>query len=386
VVLTATALACIAILAATGCGGASPAQSHRPTRSAAVKAPDGARSEHESAGIGSLLPSSDWVSCALTHAAGANGTKSCWATHTGVEGATGYTEAQIESGTAPGFTHVTGDVTVNTQGATLDHEWISGCIAVNASDVTIKDSLVTPPDGDYCEGGNRGTERSAINDGDGGPPTGLLIEDTTVDGGNSTGNQFGVLINQGSCVRCNVFGFAKNFATGANTAAHPAVFQDDYSHDLSANSCAGHPGGCTTPASGASAECAHDNGFYMNSSTYVVIVHSYSILTGAGYCTTGAITNLADYGTPHDMTVANSYMEGMAGADLYTGKGDDCGTPDMVIANDAFSADNGYGGRDVVNQWTDSGNSWHGNYIAETSAPFLEPGTSRECRAGNGAG
>jgi hypothetical protein len=334
-----------------------------------------------SASVGPVMSASGSVPCALTDAAGADGTSSCWATNTGVQGATGYTVAQIEAG-APGFTHITDNVTVTTSGTIIDHEWISGCVAINATDVTIEDSLITPPDGDVCAGGNNGTAPSTVNNGDGSSTAGLLIKDTTVDGDNSTGNQFGVSIDEGECLRCNVFGFAKNYSAASNTAAHPAVFEDDYSHDLSINSCYPYPGGCTTAAGGASSDCAHDNGFYMNSSTYVDLEHDYSILTGAGYCTTGAITNLADYGTPNNMTVTDSYMEGDAGADLYTGKAGACGTPNIVVTNNAFSDDNGYNGTDFVNFWTTVGNTWSGNYIAESGATlgsFPEPVTSSGC-------
>ncbi len=305
------------------------------------------------------------VPCALTHAAGAAGTSSCWATHTGVQGATGYSEAQIKAG-ASGFTHVNSDVTVNTAGTTIDHEWISGCVAVNANNVTISNSLITPPDGDYCSGGGGGSQVSAINDGNhASSPTGLLIEDTTVDGGNSTGDQYGVSIIHGSCIRCNVFGFAKNYWSGTNTAAAPTVFQDDYSHDLSIHSYTG-----TTPPL---PTCAHDNGWFIDSANNVTIEHSYSILTGAGYCVTGAITALADYGLPHDITVDSSYMEGINGADLYTGSPHACGTPNIVITNNAFSSDNGFSSTDYVLQWSPAGNVWSGNTIAETGAAFDNP-------------
>lgn len=323
-------------------------------------------------------PSGSVVPCPLTHAAGADGTSSCWATNTGVQSSTGVSEAQIKAGAA-GFTKVSGNVAVSKAGTVIDHEWINGCVAISASNVTIENSLITPPDGDYCEGGNSGTAPSAINDGNGSTPTGVLVQSVTVDGGNASGNQFGVSINNGNCVLCNVQGFAKNFATGGGTASAPALFEGDYSHDLSTNSCAGYSGGCTTPAGGASSDCAHDNGFYMNSSDYETLQDDYSILTGAGYCTTGAITNLADYGAPSHMTVEGSYMEGDTGADLYTGKAGECGTPSIVIENNAFSNDNGYSGTDLENYWTGTGNTWSGNVIAETGATFKEPGTDSTC-------
>jgi hypothetical protein len=365
--IAAAAAVLLSVLITSGCASQDPVRTARPRPITSV-----ARLADHVAGP---------VPCALTHAAGADGTSSCWATHTGVQGATGYTVAQIEAG-APGFTHIARNLTIRVAGRRIDHEWISGCVAINATDVTIEDSLITPPDGDVCAGGNNGTAPSTVNNGDGSSTAGLLIKDTTVDGDNSTGNQFGVSIDEGECLRCNVFGFAKNYSAASNTAAHPAVFEDDYSHDLSINSCYPYPGGCTTAAGGASSDCAHDNGFYMNSSTYVDLEHDYSILTGAGYCTTGAITNLADYGTPNNMTVTDSYMEGDAGADLYTGKAGACGTPNIVVTNNAFSDDNGYNGTDLVSFWTPSGNTWSGNYIARNGrrlGPLSEPRSSTDC-------
>lgn len=295
--------------------------------------------------------------CSLTHAAGADGVSSCWATHSGVEGSTGATEAQIEANPAAhGFTVHSGelDAVANT---TYDHVWVqNGCISIptGANNVTIKNVLVTT-NGNYCQGGDHATAPAGINDGNGTSPTGLLVEDTTVDGGNTAIDSFGISINNAECLRCSALGFTKNFTTGSNLASR-TLFQDDYSHDLS------------------NAGCTHDNGFYMNSSDNFTIEHSYSIANGAGSgCVTGAITNLADYGTPHDFTVDNSYMEGISGADLYTGKGSSCGTPNVVITNDAFSSDNGYGGTQLADYWTPTGNVWSGNHIAETGVALSPP-------------
>ncbi len=210
----------------------------------------------------------------------------------------------------------------------------------------------------YCASSARGAQPSAINDGNtSSSPTGLLIEDVTVDGGNSTGNQYGVTIDHGSCVRCNVFGFAKNFISGTNTASEPALFEDDYSHDLSMNSYVG-----TTPPL---ASCAHDNGWFIDSGSYITIEHSYSVLTGAGYCVTGAITALSDWGPPTHDTVDNSYMQGIKGMDLAWG----CGSTYNAVTNNAFSDDNGYNGTDYVSRFESNGagNVWKGNYVPELS-------------------
>jgi hypothetical protein len=312
------------------------------------------------------------VSCALTHAAGYDGTASCWAQHTGVEGATGYSEAQIEHG-APIFRHVHGKITISQSGTVIDHEWISGCVAIDAgaNDVSIRDSLITPPDGDYCSSSAGGSQASALNDGNSSSsPTGLLVEDTTVDGGNATGNQYGASIVHASCVRCNVFGFAKNLWSGTNSASAPTVFQDVYSHDNSTRSYTGS----TPPLS----NCAHDNGIYISSSSYVTVEHSYVTLTGAGYCVTAAINGQADHGPPSHDTIENSYLEGIYGTDLLWG----CGSTYSSVAHNAFSSNNGYSGTDYVGSFETQatnpaalGNTWVGNYVAESPSEAAPPPT-----------
>ncbi len=66
--------------------------------------------------------------CPLTKAA-----QSCWAAHTGVPG---FTEAQILAGQS-NLTHVVGNLTVTTPGTVINNQWIDGCIAVKANNVTI---------------------------------------------------------------------------------------------------------------------------------------------------------------------------------------------------------------------------------------------------------
>ena len=165
----------------------------------------------------------------------------------------------------------------------------------------------------------------------------------------NTGDQWGVSIVRRPAFAATCSDSRKTVA-GSNTATAPALFQDDYSHDLSLNS---YSGSGPNPSN-----CAHDNGWFIDSAQYVTIKHSYSILTGAGYCVTGAITALADYGLPHDITVDSSYMEGITGADLYTGSPNACGKPNIAITNNALSNDNGYSGTKTVLQWTPTGNTW----------------------------
>jgi hypothetical protein len=188
-----------------------------------------------------------------------------------------------------------------------------------------------------------------------------------VDGGNggtATQDEFGVSIEGNSeCLRCNVFGFTKNITTQGGSAGGRTLFQDDYSHDLS------NPG------------CSHDNVFYMNSSDYFTIEHSYAIADNAANgCITGAITNLADYGQQHDWTVDSSYMEGYSGIDMYAGKGNLCGQPNVVVTNNYYSTNSGYG--DYVSDWSQTGNTWSGNHTIDQSGnatALSEPSTASGC-------
>ena len=97
--------------------------------------------------------------CALTASA-----SSCWATHTGVLNGTGFTEAQILAGQST-LRHVVGDQTITQAGTVISNEWIDGCIAVKANNVTIQNSLIHTQD--TCSGGNGQSAGSAINDGGG---------------------------------------------------------------------------------------------------------------------------------------------------------------------------------------------------------------------------
>jgi hypothetical protein len=122
----------------------SPTAAHTQHRPAAKRTATSSSAKHS--------PVSGPVPCPLTHEAGADPASSCWATHTGVRGSTGYTEAQIKHG-APGFTHVIGNVVVDQPGTVIDHQWISGCVAIysSADNVTIRNSLITPH-GNNCQG------------------------------------------------------------------------------------------------------------------------------------------------------------------------------------------------------------------------------------------
>jgi hypothetical protein len=58
-----------------------------------------------------------------------------------VRNGTGFSEAQILAGRSR-LKHVVGDLVIRRRGAVISHEWIEGCVSIEAKNVTIKDSLI----------------------------------------------------------------------------------------------------------------------------------------------------------------------------------------------------------------------------------------------------
>jgi hypothetical protein len=332
----------------------------------------GSASATSSPGVGPVVSSSasGAVPCALTHADGADGTNSCWATHTGVQSGTGFTEAQILAGQST-LKHVVGDQVLSTAGEVVKDEWIDGCVEIAAPNVTLEDSLIHSDH--QCQPADGTTAPAAISTGE--HSTGALVADVTVDaidpGNGADGDSRGVSLYSGGdeCLRCNVFGFSKDFLLDGSSSGR-TLLQDSYGHDLADD--------WSSVSAAESAACPHENVIFDDSSSYVTIEHSYAIGTGAGYCITGAIDDLGDYGAFGHDVVDSSYAEGVDGADMYTGRSGNCGTP-FQVTNNALSNDNGYNGTDTINYWTDTGNRWSGNYVPEFGLYFLEPPTSVGC-------
>lgn len=300
------------------------------------------------AGGSSTTASKHGPHCPLTRRAA-----SCWDTGTGVPG---YAEAQILAGHST-LRHVRGNVTVRRAGAVIANRWIDGCVAVDADNVTIEDSLIHTQH--TCKGGNRTTAPSAINDGGNGngAVTGLVIKDTEVDGINIGGDSFGVSGVNFTCTGCNVHGFAKNIAAG-----YRVLIMNSYSHDLSTND-----------------QCNHASDIYADSGLYITVEHSYLQASGTSdNCITAAFMNGGSYGPPAHVRIDRSFLEGYAGADMQEG----CGSTYVVVTGNAFSDNNGYGGTDYVYGFDrqDTGNVWSGNYVPERShrpapPPRGDPGT-----------
>lgn len=276
-------------------------------------------------------PPAGSVPCPLAAAA-----ESCWALHTGVPG---YSEAQILAGHSA-LKHVVGNITVRADGAVISDKWIDGCIAIDAKNVTIENSLIVTQN--TCQGGDYGTAPSAINDGDGATTTGLVIKDTEVDGMSAAGNSYGVSGGSYTCLRCNVHGFTKNL-----TAGNDVLIQDTYSHDLSIHD-----------------DCAHAETIYADSATNITVEHAYLRASGSSDgCITAAFMNGGTWGPPSNITLDKSYLEGFSGADMEEA----CGSTDIRVTNNAFSDHNGYNSTDYVYGFDryDAGNAWSGNYVPE---------------------
>lgn len=289
-------------------------------------------------------PSPFTVDCPLTFAAG-NGTNSCWATHTGVFGSTGVSEAQIEAGAA-GFTKHNGELDITQPNTTIDHEWINGCISIadGANNTVIKNSLVTSGGG--CSGDNAGG--SAINTGQGAKiAKNTLIEDVTVDGGTPAfgSHDAGITVDGGKVLRVNLFGFAQGFISDSNTAAAPALFEDDYGHDYRG--------------------CSHDDGTWFDSSSFVTFEHGWietndATQQGSAGCSTAALAGGSDFGPQDHITYDSSFADGVTGENIHTG----CGSTNMTITTNAAdtgaakdASDGGYGSL--------TGNTWAGNYSVD---------------------
>lgn len=281
-------------------------------------------------------PPTGAVPCALNA-----GAESCWAAHTGVPG---YTEAQILAGQS-NLKHQTGDLSITTDGTVIDGVWLDGCIAVHANNVTIKRSLIRSQGG--CQGGNSMAAPTALSSGNsavnGQGVTGLVIQDTEVDGMNPTFDSGGIGGSDYSCVRCNVHGFHKNFWLARN-----ASITDSYSHDLAS----------PNPS------CIHAETVNSDSADHVVLRHSFLKADGASGCVTGAFMNGGSWGPSSHVTIDSNYLEGTAGADAIGS----CAATYISYTNNAFSSNNGYGGTLYIYGFnpTGTGNVWSGNIVPET--------------------
>jgi hypothetical protein len=241
-------------------------------------------------------------------------------------------------------------LTVNTAGAVLDRIWLEGCIAVNANNVTISNSLINNVNHKTCNGGNRASLASTINnggcvgeEGDGpGAITGMVITDTEVDANNASFDTSAISNGNYRLNRVNFHGANVGVWASCN-----AVIEESYGHGLT-------PG---LPTS------IHEDVIDADTSNNVTVNHNWLSAVGGG-AVTGAMVFNATWGTAHHGTVTNNFLQGGNGADARF-------APDqhnMVVKNNAFSNNNGYGGTTFLYGWNNNqpGMVWSGNYVPET--------------------
>ncbi|MEI7592777.1 MAG: DUF4082 domain-containing protein [Actinomycetes bacterium] len=280
------------------------------------------------------------VPCALNGAA-----EACWASHTGVPG---VTEAQILAGNSS-LRHVTGDLTITTDGTVISDTWLDGCISVKAKNVTIQRVLVHTLN--RCRGGDGADAGGAIDTGQNEAiTTNLQIIDTTIDGMNEPVDRAGVSGSGWSCLRCNVFGFSKDMIP----IVHVTV-TDSYLHDI-------------TPNAGA----AHTNVFFFFGGGQVKLAHSFVKASGGGGYMTSAISILGTYAGA-GVTIDRNYAEGVTSADIGPAGGSIVNQ--VVVTNNALSPNNGWGGTAFANHFdaSKSDNVWTNNYNSETMAIIGAP-------------
>ncbi len=352
---------------------------------------------HNSAGTGQATAAaagpastSSPVNCALTQAAGRDGLHdnndgSCWGTHTGITGATGCTEAQLLAQSPamcapPYFTTITSDQSYSSANKVVANAIIKGCVGVQAGagNFHMRDSLVYS-NSQNCENTSSDAQTSTWGDGNTqSVPGGVVLEDTEVDGMsvnlevNPVLNDFGVILGAGgTCLRCNIHGFAKDITVNGLSGRTTTV-EDSFIHDPpvpvnDSRDCTGAGGDHFDP---------HSDPFWADSASYVTAEHDYISGAGGGDCVTAALSFLSDYGAPANDVVNDTFMDGGTNPgggrpDAYFGKSGSCAVSTHVTA-DAFSNDTVSGA--AVMEWNPGGsNVWSGNYTPETSASFGAP-------------
>ncbi len=334
--------------------------------------------------------SSAAVNCSLTQAAGRDGANdnndgSCWGTHTGITGATGCTEAQLLAQSPamcapPYFTTITSDQSFSSSNKVVANSIIKGCVGVQAgaANFHMRDSLVYS-NSQSCENTSSDAQTSTWGDGNTqSVPAGVVMEDTEVDGMsvnlevNPILNDFGVILGAGgTCLRCNIHGFAKDITVNGLSGRTTTV-QDSFIHDPPVPVNDSHD--CT--AAGGDHFDPHSDPFWADSASYVTAEHDYVSGAGGGDCVTAALSFLSDYGAPTSDVVDNTFMDGGTNPgggrpDAYFGKSGSCAASTRVTS-DAFSNDTIAGA--AVMEWNPGGsNVWSGNYTPETSAAFGAP-------------
>jgi hypothetical protein len=224
--------------------------------------------------------------------------RQCWAAKTGVPG---WSEAQILAGLSP-LAHTVGDRTITQDGTIIDGQWIDGCLAIKANNVTIINSYVRS--GNWCVGGDGQSGPAVISTGachdQTRSPKNLRIIDSEVTAGNVGQTSLnGISTCNYSLLRVNVHGGAQTVWTASNVQIN-----DSYIHDPSSNSAPGH----TEAVDG-------------DSGTNVQIVHNWisAVTVPVAASQTGGIALNNSWGPASFFTITDNFIEGGQGADINFG-------------------------------------------------------------------
>lgn len=284
--------------------------------------------------------------------------RACYEAHSGVPG---LTAAQITGGLTE-LTHTVGDRDITTDGTVIDKQWIDGCVAIHANNVTIKNSYIRTSS--WCHGGDNTSSPAAISTGGchtTGQQTGLVIQDSEIDAGNVTSDYVGIGACNFTLLRVNVHG-----GTQPVWAGHTVTIAESYLHDPTTAAAPNH-----TEALNAD---SGDN-IYLHDS-WLSAVNSPQ----AG-SQTGALAINNSYGAAHDIIVQNNFLEGANGVDVTFGGGGGRGCTAAYCKPWGFAYGVWFVGNHLspnsypfpqygwVSSYTESiGMSWTGNVQSETGA------------------
>jgi hypothetical protein len=200
------------------------------------------------------------------------------------------TAPPVRSGVWPGPTNTgvpagtvlapSGDITVTQPGTVISGVHVTGCIDVQADNVTIRNTLVTQIGS--CWGGAITLRYGAF------PSGNVMIVDTEVDGnGQNTNSLIG---NDGyTCIRCNLHGGGRGANMGQNV-----VIQDSWLHDFWC------PPGST----------AHEEAVLSNGGTNFQVIHN--TLDADNGCTSAALAMYGDFTAITNVLVQNNLLNGGA--------------------------------------------------------------------------
>jgi hypothetical protein len=247
----------------------------------------------------------------------------------------GPTNTGVPAGTV--LTTVNGGMVVNTPGTIVSDKDIVGCVTINASNVTLKRVRV------------RGcSAEPVVNVGYG--KTGILVEDSEIDGGNTNSLGSGIGYEGYTLRRSNVHRVSK----GAHMTNN-VVVEDNWIHDLYEGP-----------------DSHNDNVVSNGGSNFVVRHNTFQ----NNHTQTATVALYGDFAPISNVLVENNLLVG-GGFTVYggsvAGKPYSAGANNIRFVNNTFSRQywpkGGYWGHVSAFDPSKPGNAWSGNVWAETGQP-----------------